>query len=99
MGPGCTLSLPSVVVCVTPPDGGPPVEAQRTLSPLIIGSIPGCDLVVADERVSRRHCELRLTEQGIVLRELGSKNGTFVAQVQIRGASDFGVRDAGRLEV
>jgi len=83
---GSSLRLPSVAVCVTPPGGQPPVETQLSLRPLVVGSSPDCDLVVADERVSRRHCELRLTDQGVLLRDLGSKNGTFVAQVQLREA-------------
>lgn len=83
---GGSLRVPSIFVRVTPSGGRAAIETQLQLSPLTIGSSPDCDLVVADERVSRRHCELRLTEQGIVLRDLGSKNGTFIAQVQIREA-------------
>ncbi len=54
------------------------------LEPRTIGSGDDCDLVLQDRRVSRRHCSVHLTEQGLVLRDLGSKNGTFVGELQIR---------------
>jgi len=77
------LRLPSLVVTVTPPQG-PAVEAELAMRPLIVGTSPDGDLVVADPQVSRRHCELQLTAEGIVIRDLGSKNGTRVGKVMIR---------------
>src|SRR5262245_52235615 len=76
------ILLPSVIVSVTPEDGSP-IEATLGLVPLVIGTSPECDLVVSNARVSRRHCELRLTPRGIILRDLGSKNGTFLGDVPI----------------
>jgi two-component system response regulator GlrR len=43
-----------------------------------IGSAPGNDLVLTDPTVSRAHCEIAVDEHGYLLRDLGSKNGTFV---------------------
>lgn len=43
----------------------------------IIGSSPGCDLTLADPAVSRRHLELSLAPEGVTVRDLGSRNGTF----------------------
>jgi DNA-binding NtrC family response regulator len=40
--------------------------------------------VLSDPQVSRRHCELRLTPEGIVLLDLDSKNGTFIGTVAVR---------------
>src|SRR5262245_19841483 len=74
--------LPSVIVSVAPADGGP-VEALLGLAPLIVGTSPECDVVLSDPRVSRQHCELRITRRGISLRDLGSKNGTFLGEVPI----------------
>jgi DNA-binding NtrC family response regulator len=74
--------LPSVIVTATPAQGSP-IEATLGMEPLVVGTSPECDLAVADARVSRRHCELRLTRRGIVLRDLGSKNGTFLGEVPI----------------
>ncbi|MCU0685717.1 MAG: sigma 54-dependent Fis family transcriptional regulator [Polyangiaceae bacterium] len=77
------IDLPDVRVVAAPAGGGPAVEAALGVGPLIVGADPACDLVVTDARVSRRHCELTLGERGVVVRDLGSKNGTFVDGVQI----------------
>ncbi len=58
-------------------------EAALELRPLTIGSSPECDLVCADPQVSRRHCQVSLTSQGVELVDPESKNGTFVAGVRI----------------
>jgi transcriptional regulator with PAS, ATPase and Fis domain len=76
------LELPALRVIVVPPKGRA-LEATLAVAPLVLGTSPDCDMVVHDPRVSRRHCELTLTERGVVLRDLGSKNGTFVGEVQI----------------
>ena len=59
---------------------GAPLE----LAPVVVGTGEACDLVVADRRVSRRHCEISLTHEGVILRDLGSKNGTFVGGLSVR---------------
>jgi hypothetical protein len=43
---------------------------------LIIGRDASCDIVVADRQVSRRHARLTPTPTGILLEDMGSKNGT-----------------------
>jgi transcriptional regulator with GAF, ATPase, and Fis domain len=43
----------------------------------VIGSEPGADLVISAESVSRRHAELELAPEGVTVRDLGSRNGTF----------------------
>src|SRR3990172_12270718 len=45
---------------------------------MVIGRSPECDLVIPDRQVSRRHARLRRTEEGYLLEDLKSKNGTFV---------------------
>lgn len=45
---------------------------------LLIGRAPDCDMVVPDRKVSRHHARLRKTENGVVVEDLGSKNGTHV---------------------
>ncbi|MCB2184922.1 MAG: FHA domain-containing protein [Deltaproteobacteria bacterium] len=44
----------------------------------LVGREKSCDLVLGVESVSARHAELRLTPQGVMLKDLGSTNGTFV---------------------
>lgn len=44
---------------------------------LTIGRDPSCSLVIPDRQVSRYHARITLTPDGILLEDLGSKNGTF----------------------
>jgi len=53
---------------------------------LTIGSHPDVDLVLKDPQVSRRHAELQLRADGVFVRDLDSKNGTFVDDVRIEQA-------------
>ncbi len=46
--------------------------------PVLIGRLPSCDIVLADSNVSRRHAEVRREEGAIILKDLGSTNGTKV---------------------
>ena len=43
---------------------------------LIIGREASCDITIADRQVSRRHARITPTPNGILLEDLGSKNGT-----------------------
>ena len=45
--------------------------------PVVVGAHAGCDLVLSDPQVSRRHAELAITTEGIRLKDLGSTNGTW----------------------
>ncbi|MBK7859059.1 MAG: sigma 54-interacting transcriptional regulator [Archangiaceae bacterium] len=54
------------------------------LEPVRFGTDPGCEGRLTDPHVSRLHCELVLTEDGPLLRDLGSKNGTRVAGLSVR---------------
>ena len=45
--------------------------------PVRIGAAEDNDLVLADERVSHRHCSVERTEGGCLVKDLGSANGTF----------------------
>lgn len=47
-------------------------------SPVIIGREPDCQLPISDTKASRRHCEIRLWAGDYVLKDLNSKNGTFL---------------------
>ena len=65
---------------------GAVIEAPLGLTVLVVGKSEECDVVVDDPKVSRRHCEIRQSEEGVVIRDLGSKNGTFAGDVEIREA-------------
>ncbi len=55
-------------------------------NPVIVGSARACDIVVSDETVSARHCELAVRDGGVVVRDLGSKNGTYVGGARVKDA-------------
>ncbi len=42
----------------------------------IIGRDASCDIIIADRQVSRQHARLSIQPDGIMLEDLGSKNGT-----------------------
>ncbi len=45
---------------------------------MLLGRDPACHIVLADKTVSRRHCTLEVTSEGIQVSDEGSANGTFV---------------------
>jgi hypothetical protein len=56
-------------------------------NPVRIGRLPGCDIVLADPNVSRRHAEVRRTDDGLggyLVADLGSTNGTRVNGIAIQ---------------
>jgi DNA-binding winged helix-turn-helix (wHTH) protein len=55
-----------------------PLKGQRwsISDALVIGREHSCDVVIADRQVSRFHARLTPTSEGIILEDMGSKNGT-----------------------
>jgi DNA-binding NtrC family response regulator len=51
--------------------------------PVIVGRNAACQVVVDDGKVSAVHAEFVATEQGVRVRDLGSRNGTFVGGVRV----------------
>ena len=45
---------------------------------ITIGSAPSCELVLSDKAVSRRHATATLEGESVVVRDLGSTNGSFI---------------------
>lgn len=56
-----------------------------------IGSRPDCDLVVNFPSVSGHHCRLTRDENGLLLEDLNSTNGTYVNGERIQGAVRVGL--------
>lgn len=50
---------------------------------LLVGRGAECDIVVADRQISRHHARFRRTPEGVMVEDLGSKNGTHVNGVRI----------------
>jgi pSer/pThr/pTyr-binding forkhead associated (FHA) protein len=62
-----------------------PLNNQRfsLRSRLLMGRDPTCDVVIPDRQVSRHHARLTLTPQGVLIEDLGSKNGTHLNGVSL----------------
>ena len=55
-----------------------PLKGQRWQleQPIVLGRESTCDVVIADRQMSRFHARLTPTTEGVILEDLGSKNGT-----------------------
>jgi hypothetical protein len=55
-----------------------PLKGQRwaVSRPLVMGREAACDVVIPDRQVSRYHARITPTAEGVILEDLGSKNGT-----------------------
>ncbi|HRI68453.1 MAG TPA: sigma-54-dependent Fis family transcriptional regulator, partial [Polyangium sp.] len=76
------LSLPIVHVRLS----GPNRQDQSVrlgVDPVLVGSAPDCDIILNDPYVSRRHCALTMTEKGVVIRDLGSRNGVWLQSIRV----------------
>ncbi|MCE9582849.1 MAG: FHA domain-containing protein [Planctomycetes bacterium] len=47
-------------------------------TPVVIGRTPECDITIDDEKLSSRHAEVSETDQGVLVKDLKSTNGTKV---------------------
>ena len=78
-------------------------ESRRELAELVsdvrltIGRAPGCDCLLPEDCVSRRHAELRRDGGRWFLRDLGSSNGTRVNGMRVIEATE--VRPGDRLSL
>lgn len=59
------------------------MEIQVKSSPAVIGRHTDCKVRIPDPSVSRQHCEVSLSDGKIMLRDLGSSNGTYVNRKRI----------------
>ncbi len=64
------------LLVVKGPDRGEMFEVSG--APITLGSGQGCDVLLTDPTISRRHLEAAPGPEGVVLRDLGSTNGSFV---------------------
>ena len=55
-----------------------PLKGQRwqLSQTLVLGRESSCDVVIVDRQISRFHARLTPTPEGVILEDLGSKNGT-----------------------
>src|SRR5947209_4770436 len=70
---------------LVPMDGGPPIEIVKDL--VIVGRKEECDLRLDHKSVSKMHCVIVKTDGLLLLRDLGSTNGTRVNGQRVRRAA------------
>jgi len=70
------------LTCVSGDEAGQSWLMERDV--IHLGSLKTDDVVLSDPTVSRRHAEILRTKEGVILRDLGSTNGTFVGPVRIK---------------
>ena len=62
------------------------LQGKRLLLPateMVVGRDEDCDLRIGSASVSRKHCVIKNSAEGILVTDLGSQNGTFVNDVPI----------------
>lgn len=69
---------------LVPLEGGPPIDITKDL--VIVGRKEDCDVRLEHKSVSKMHCVLVKTDGTLVLRDLGSTNGTRVNGTRVRRA-------------
>ncbi len=74
----------AMLLMVEGPSPGKRIFLERPV--LFIGRDEQCDVVVPDRQVSRQHASISMQGEGYILRDLDSKNGTFVNGQELRGA-------------
>ena len=70
------------LIVIEGPDQGRELSVERAR--VTIGRSLICDLVLADKAVSGTHCEIIANEKGVLLKDLGSTNGTTINDLRIR---------------
>ncbi len=66
---------------------GPQTGLSRMLErgEVVVGRGQGCELMLGDSALSRRHCRILRTSEGVVIEDLGSSNGTLVDGERVTG--------------
>jgi predicted component of type VI protein secretion system len=70
---------------LVPLDGGPAIDVVKDLT--IVGRKEDCDLRLEHKSVSKMHCVIVKTDGLLLLRDLGSTNGTRVNGQRVRRAA------------
>jgi pSer/pThr/pTyr-binding forkhead associated (FHA) protein len=65
--------MPLRLVCL---DGHADIALDRAV--VVVGRHRWCHARLASPRVSRRHCRLAVDRDGVLVRDLGSTNGTLI---------------------
>jgi len=86
----------SIQITIQPPNSSAdPIEAHYDADSISIGRSPDARVHLADVNriVSKRHAEIRKTESGYTLVDLGSKNFTFLDGVRLEAGQPHALED------
>ncbi len=64
-------------------ENGAPQRYQLRPGKTLVGRSPECDLLIDDVSISRRHAEFEVSDDGCALKDLGSRNGTYLNGVVV----------------
>jgi adenylate cyclase len=70
---------------LTTPDGSQSFELRGGIA-LVVGRAPASDIPVIDPTISRRHAEVEFSDNRVIVRDLGSSNGTFLNGTRVDSA-------------
>jgi len=74
----------TLIVCG---DRGPRSVPLRRHAPIHIGRARGCELILADLSISRLHARFSRVADGVLVEDLGSRHGTWVAGARVERAA------------
>jgi hypothetical protein len=83
------MSRQEIAILLVQEGNSPKTQWPLTESTVIIGRDANSDVQIDDRQVSRRHAEISRTPEGYTIRDLGSKNGTFLNGEPISGEAQL----------
>jgi DNA-binding NtrC family response regulator len=84
VAPGAAgIAMPAKLVVIAGPDEGLEVALDGVVE---VGTAPSSRLPLSDPHVSREHAAFALVAGRVVVRDNGSRNGTFVGEARVREA-------------
>lgn len=75
---------------------GKPIFLEVTKKPIILGRSDTASFTIKDGKCSSTHCEVRLDNGMTIIKDLGSKNGTYINESMIKECT-FYIGDEGRM--
>jgi len=79
------MSSQEVAMLLVQEGNSPKTQWPLSKPTMIVGRENDSDIQIDDRQVSRRHAEIIQTDEGYMLRDLGSKNGTYLNGEAISG--------------
>jgi len=81
-----TSSTPPRLHVRYPDSDGMTADLELSDKPITIGRSPDADIITLDERASRMHCGIRIWDGEYYIKDLKSKNGTFLNNQRVEMA-------------